>query len=599
MSESLRNRYADNVSEFEKLVDEENRILLRISTVRLIVFFAGLFGIIFCFTKNIWLGISSMLVFLFVFSALVRIFGKHTEKKEHFDRLAQINRNELLALDGDFSMFDDGNVFSDPSHDFTYDIDIFGKGSLFQYLNRTVTAYGKSLLAKWMASPFEMSGMMKERAEAISELSDKLVWRQNFLSAGMVKQLSKEEMDSLLEWLSSHDDTLLSKSLNILKWILPIITIISLVLLCCGLVHYMVFVMFLIANAMIVYLYGKKTNEIYERLSGMFQQLKSLSAQLQLFEDEKFDSSLLNNLKKNNSQENQSGVEALYELGKIVKMFDNRNNLIIYLLYNSLGLYDLHCVHQLEKWQKRYKINIRHWIEAIGEVDALSSLANYCYNHKNFVFPKISDEDKFFDAKKMGHPLIDERKRVCNDFSINERKNICIITGANMAGKSTFLRTIAVNYILAMIGAPVCAESMEYVPVRLFTSMRTTDSLNSGESYFYAELKRLKLLTYKLENEEDTFFILDEILKGTNSDDKRLGSAMFLKKVIDLGGTGVIATHDTSLGDMEEEYPDVIFNKSIEVEVNGDEIRFDYLLKPGIAKNKNAVLLMRQLKIVD
>ena len=150
-----------------------------------------------------------------------------------------------------------------------------------------------------------------------------------------------------------------------------------------------------------------------------------------------------------------------------------------------------------------------------------------------------------------------------------------------------------------MIGAPVCAESMEYVPVRLFTSMRTTDSLNSGESYFYAELKRLKLLTYKLENEEDTFFILDEILKGTNSDDKRLGSAMFLKKVIDLGGTGVIATHDTSLGDMEEEYPDVIFNKSIEVEVNGDEIRFDYLLKPGIAKNKNAVLLMRQLKIVD
>ncbi|MBP5474297.1 MAG: hypothetical protein J6X92_06045, partial [Bacteroidales bacterium] len=587
MSKSLRNGYADNVNEFEKLVDEENRILLRISTIRLIAFFAGLFGVIFCFTKNIWLGVASLFLFVILFSLLVRIFGKHTEKKEHYDRLAQINQNELLALDGDFSMFDDGNVFSDPSHDFTYDIDIFGKGSLFQYLNRTVTAYGRFLLAKWMASPFEMSGMMKERAEAISELSDKFEWRQNFMSAGMVKQLSKEEMDSLLEWLSVHNDTMLSKSYNFLKWILPIVTNVVLVLLCCGFVHYMVFVMFLIINTMIVYLYSKKTNEIYERLSGMFQQLNSLSAQMQLFENEKFESSLLNDLKENNSQEKQSGVEALFELGKIVKMFDNRNNLIINFVYNGLGLYDLHCIHQLEKWQKRYKINIRHWIEAIGEVDALSSLANYCYNHKDFVFPKISDGDKFFDVKNMGHPLIDAKRRVCNDFCIDERKKICIITGANMAGKSTFLRTIAVNYILAMIGAPVCAESMEYVPIRLFTSMRTTDSLNSGESYFYAELKRLKLLTDKLENDDNTFFILDEILKGTNSDDKRLGSTMFLKKVIDLGGTGVIATHDTSLGDMEEEYPDVIFNMSREVEVNGDEIKFDYLLKPGIAKNKN------------
>ena len=294
-----------------------------------------------------------------------------------------------------------------------------------------------------------------------------------------------------------------------------------------------------------------------------------------------------------------SAVKALKELSGIIRAFDSRLNIFVGFIFNGLFLWDLHCLRKLDGWKAAYGKKIPAWLDMLGQVDAFISLGNYAYNNPEFVYPLPSDDMTPFKARQLGHPLIDNSKRVCNDFVLPSKGMICIITGANMAGKSTFLRTVAVNMILAMVGAPVCAVEMKFLPTRLFTSMRTTDSLTSNESYFYAELKRLRQLQQMVLTGENILFILDEILKGTNSEDKSLGSRLFLNKIISLGGTGLIAIHDTTLGRLEEEYPEVIINKCIEVEIDGEIIHFDYKLRDGIASKKNAVLLMKQMGIIS
>jgi DNA mismatch repair ATPase MutS len=252
---------------------------------------------------------------------------------------------------------------------------------------------------------------------------------------------------------------------------------------------------------------------------------------------------------------------------------------------------------KLEKWRRSAASGLPEWLNLLGKSDGLISLANYSFNNPENSFPEVVKNLPVLEALRMSHPLLKRETRISNDFSVGQRGQVSIITGANMAGKSTFLRTVAVNMVLGMTGSPVCAERMRFTPLKLFTSMRTVDSLSHNESYFYAELKRLKALKERLEKGEDIFFILDEILKGTNSTDKSLGSKQFLRRIIDLGGTGLIATHDISLGEMEAEYPGNVVNKCFEIEIDGENIKFDYLLRDGITRKMNAAALMRQMGI--
>jgi len=281
----------------------------------------------------------------------------------------------------------------------------------------------------------------------------------------------------------------------------------------------------------------------------------------------------------------------------VIKAFDSRLNLFVGFVFNALFLWDFHCILRLEKWRRSAASNLPGWLNLLGRIDALNSLANYAFNNPGHAYPQIINGGPVMEAFRLGHPLLKREIRIDNDFSIQHKGLVFIITGAKMAGKSTFLRTVAVNMVLAMTGAPVCAEKMILSPIRLFTSMRTTDSLSHNESYFYAELKRLKILKERLEKGETIFFILDEILKGTNSTDKSLGSKLFLRRVIELGGTGLIATHDISLGDMEKEFPENVVNKCFEIEIDGENISFDYLLRDGITRKMNAAALMKQMGI--
>jgi len=595
----LIEKYILASNNFRLLESKEDKLLFMLSVLRLIIFIGGLALIWFGFTVNLTVGFISILVFTVIFLYLLNLYSLHSEQKEFLSNLVVINQNEGRALTGDLSEFDAGNSYTDSEHAFSNDVDLFGTSSLFQYLNRSVTSYGRDILANWLSDPFLLARNLILRQDAINELAKKEKWRQEFMASGMKKSLGKSDISSLLEWME-EDPLIQSSSINkYLIYLLPAAAIISLLLVVTGILPYTVFTFIFLFNLFYIATGLKKINKIHNVLSRKYNYLSSIEKLFKSFDNELFTSETLNEVKSNISSGKVSAAVSVSKLSRLIHAFDSRLNILVSFVLNGMFLWDYHIIYRLEKWKSKYGELFPVWLNMLGQVDAFISLGNYAFNNQDFVYPVISDTNRMFSAKNLGHPLIDEEKRVCNDFLLEKKGKVCIISGANMAGKSTFLRTLAVNYILAMAGAPVCASEMQFIPVKLFTSMRTTDSLSHNESYFYAELKRLKQLKSRIEKGEPIFFILDEILKGTNSADKSLGSKLFLERLVKLGGTGLIATHDTSLGEMEKDFPGLIFNMCFEIEIDGETIKFDYKLQPGITHKMNAALLMKQMGILD
>lgn len=598
--EVLIENYLNEAADLAKKIEKEEKLLFIISMLRLITFAGGLVVIYLSFDLSKYLGLAVLVLLTSFFLFLLKYHALHSANKDFLENLKLLNTNEASALKGDFSMFYEGNVFIEKDHDFTYDSDIFGPSSLYQYLCRTCTGYGSKVLAGWLSDPYYVVSELEERQVAIKELSEKDHWRKKFLATGMKNNLDRSHIEGLSRWLSEESTEKKSLYRKIIIWLLPVCNVLSLGLVIAGLLNYIVFIFFFFLSLFIVGMDLRKTSAIHQDLSGRFSFLGSLGDLLELINNESFEAPLINSMKKGVLADEKSAVIALRELGGIIRAFDSRLNIIVGFVLNGLFLWDQHCKRRLEKWKKTYREQFPLWLDMVGQIDAYISLGNFRYNNRDYTFPIISSDRKYiFRAVQSGHPLIKGEDRVCNDFTLDMKGRICIVTGANMAGKSTFLRSLAINFILAMTGAPVCAEELEFLPVKLFTSMRTTDSLSSNESYFYAELKRLRILKEKMQEGKNVFFFLDEILKGTNSEDKSLGSKIFIDKLIELGGSGLIATHDLSLGALEAKYPDRIINKCIEVEIDGEIIHFDYILRDGVASKKNAVLLMKQMGILD
>lgn len=595
----LKERYISSVSHYIQLEKRKEKILLILSVLRLVTFAGGVILVWMLFTKNIYAGFASAFILTVLFLYLLKLFSVCSGEREFLSNLAQINQNEADALSGNLSAFDPGSSYSDNRHDFSFDVDLFGASSLFQFLNRTVTDYGKDILANWLSDPFLLSNELGPRQETIKELASKDNWRHKFMASGMKSPLEKHEIAGLLEWIEERAMINSSSLKKFLILFLPATALVSVLLWVTGIFPYTVFVFIFLSNLIYIASGLKRTNGIHKVLSKKYNFLSSMNGLLKTFEDESFSSPVLNEIKLNIAGEKASASIAVRKLGRLIQAFDNRNNMLVGFVLNGLVLWDYHCILKLEKWKSEYKNLFPVWLEMIGQVDAFISLGNYSYNNPEFVYPVKSDNNDIFTAKNLGHQLIDENKRVCNDFSLGKAGTVCIISGANMAGKSTFLRTVAVNYILGMTGAPVCATEMNFIPAKIFTSMRTTDSLPDNESYFYAELRRLNILKSRIVKGEPLFFILDEILKGTNSEDKSTGSKLFLERIVENGGTGLLATHDTSLGKLESDHPGVIINKCFEIEIEGENIRFDYKIQDGITQKMNAVFLMKQMGILD
>jgi len=596
--EKIRKKYQELLHENEILLLKLKRRLFILSMLRLVIFLAGAVAVVLAFSNSVITGIIVIIFFTASFVLLIIYYTRLTEKIEFTQNLVNINLSELKAFIGDYSAFNGGNEWKDQDHDFSNDTDLFGDDSLFRYLNRTVTGYGREILAGWLSDPYKYRDSIKERQEAIRELAGNIPWRQEFMAHGLGKPLGKKDIESLRDWLEEKEELLSSSLIKGAVRFSPVITIIILVFALVKLVPFSVFGLIFILNLSFVGFYLRKSNNIHSRVSGKYIFLSSFEKLIASFGNMHFKSQILSDASREILSDKESAAMKIRGLKKILQAYDNRLNMFVGIILNGLILWDFQCILRLEKWKIDTAGQLPVWLEIIGEVDGLISLSNHACNNPGYVFPEIAAGEPVIDAVNLGHPLIDEKLRVCNDFSIGRKGLICIVTGANMAGKSTYLRTIAINLILGMAGTSVCAGRFRFTPCVLFTSMRTTDSLSSKESYFYAELKRLKILKERLDSGVELFFILDEILKGTNSTDKSTGSKLFLGKLAERNGTGLIATHDISLGDMENEFQGKIFNKCFEIEIEGENILFDYKLRDGITRHMNAGILMKQMGII-
>jgi DNA mismatch repair ATPase MutS len=290
--------------------------------------------------------------------------------------------------------------------------------------------------------------------------------------------------------------------------------------------------------------------------------------------------------------------EVIKRLSKLLNMMDSNLNLLVSVIMNGLFMFNIHVLIAVERWRLTYKSLVPIWFEVLAEFDALSSLGTYAFNNPAYIYPEPVSDGFRFVAEKIGHPLIPRESCVTNDLEITGWNQFRIITGANMSGKSTFLRTIGANLLLAMMGAPVFAKRLTFYPIEIHSSIRTNDSLAKRESYFYAELKRLKEIITELEQGKQKLILLDEILKGTNSSDKQSGSIALIKQLMKYQLAGLFATHDLALGDLINHYPENIKNLCFEIHITGDRMEIDYKLSPGVCRNLNASFLMKNMGII-
>jgi DNA mismatch repair ATPase MutS len=597
MTENKKSQYRKLYTAYSQKVRKIKQKLNLLAITRFIVFVVGAYlGYLLIRSNLIW-GFIFIAVFLGLFIYLVTVYLKRKNQLRLVNNLMRVNSREIEASRGNISNFPDGKAYKDTSHPYANDLEIFGNKSLFQYINRTSTYSGENLLVNWLLNPLKSKEKILRRQAAVTELSERLHWRQMFTAIGYKINLGEYFDTNLIIWSKEQPDVSENTFYQIIRWALPLITLLLLGLIIYGIVPVGYFIALLLVNYMLLSRLSPKINNQHQKITRQIPALKNYSELLRHLEKENFTSEDLKDYHQQLFIEKQAASQVFKKLFRISDALDNRNNLIVGIILNLIFLWDIHQVIRLEKWHKHYASYIEKWIDIIGRFDALISLANFHYNHTKYNFPQITDE-YILKSKQMGHPLIPENIRVNNDFTMEKSGDAFIITGANMAGKSTFLRTIGINMVLGMTGAPVCAESFEFKIINLFTSMNITDSLSNNESYFYAEIKRLKQLIDQATKKEDLLALLDEILTGTNTRDKEKASKAFLERLINMKITSIIATHDLSLTSLEEKYPEVIHNKSFEVNLVNDDMKYDYRLRDGIAQNMNALELLKQMKLI-
>jgi ABC-type multidrug transport system fused ATPase/permease subunit len=582
--------YTNTKAEFEKEAAVLKSKSVKLSIFRFAVFLTTCFLIYYAFGDYPLVFIIAFIgVLLFFFLVSMHINLKR--QRNIIDAKIRINKTEIRVLNRDFQHLETGQEFVDPAHSYSNDIDLFGNGSFFQYINRTNTSDGRVALAN--AFTENKTTGISEQQIALKELSKKVVWRQHFAALASLISVKKTSKD-IVNWIVGYDNVLPKSSLKI-QAVFSTISLVLIALISFGIIPFTCIVIWFFIGLIITARVVKKTDNLYsetDKVSGIFRQYHQL---LNEIENAVFTSQILKEKQQIITSEDKKAAVIFKEFASILDAFDQRNNIVISVFGNGLFLYEVHAVCKLEKWISRYKHTVERWFEVVAFFDAENSLANFHFNHPKFVFPEISSEKQVIESLNLGHPLLKVEKRIDNDFNI-KKEEFFIITGANMAGKSTFLRTVSLSIVMANAGLPVCATSFKYAPIKLITSMRTSDSLSEEASYFYSELKRLKFIVDQIEN-EDYFIILDEILKGTNSKDKAIGSKKFVEKLSKSKSTGIIATHDVSLCELEREFAG-IKNYYFDAEIIENEMYFDYSLKNGVCKNMNASFLLQKMEII-
>lgn len=531
------------------------------------------------------------LISIIVFVVVVFIAASIKKKIKFLQQLVLINENETNIAKGKPSVLDNGASFS-PSKGFAVDLNVFGNYSLFHLLNRTGSRSGKKQLSSHLASPFMHTNDIHNYQECIKELAGKIDFRQNLL-AHTLSFKEEETLDQLQAGLPAGSfEGLQNKFWKTLSICWPALGVL-IIGFCIWKDNYASLLAFTIIGLLFLAVVLKKINLLYFHISKRSYLYNQYARCFRLISEEKFEHPYL----QKKQDEIIHAAKAFQKLASLTGVFDLRLSILSFFT-NGIFLLDLICSLSYLKWNSQHQPHIKNWFNNLGEVELLNSIAAFHYNHPSFIFPLAINDSLLIKATDMGHPLMKEEQAVVNDVSIGETAKLHLITGSNMSGKSTFLRTLGLNVILAQLGAPVFAKTFVFRPVRLFTSFHHIDSLEDSTSYFYAELKCLQEIIVSLADPQPALVLLDEVMRGTNSKDKHDGTALLIKKLLKYDCLSLIATHDTELGVLAEDHPALVDNFCFESELKDDELTFDFTMRKGVAQSKNATYLMKKMGIV-
>lgn len=582
----------------------------RIATLRLAVAIAAGIAIYLQWGGNWTYPLLTAAIALAIFLWLVNLSTSLKQELDNLQVLIAINKEELEILSGHYTQRYDGASLAPPHHAYAHDLDLFGKASLFQYLHRTTSEQAHQLLAGWLLNPATHAAI-EQRQRTAQSLRAHTAWRQQLQAQGFQHPLTMAAQTSLANWLAQPLHFSRQPVWRSVRFILPAISLSLLALHIAGIagagIFYSMVFVFLAASGYV----SKLVTPQYLQLSKHIEQMETLAESLQCVEQcpvplaNDNGSPLLPG--RTEARSNNTPSAEVRQLKRILDRMDYRLNPPVFILLNTFLFWDLQQVLQLEKWKARHKDSIAHWFHSIATAEALCSLANASFNHPAWCFPAIRADWFELNCVDGGHPLIMPAKSVTNSFHMSGHPQLAFITGSNMAGKSTFLRTIGANLVLAMAGAPVCAAQFETPTVSVMTSMRIADNLEESASTFYAELQKLKRIldAVKAQSKKGetaaaaprVFLLLDEILRGTNSLDRHTGSEALIRQLIREDAAGIIASHDVTLADLQAQYPEAITNYHFDVTIAGNELSFDYKLKTGVCQTLNATLLMRKIGI--
>lgn len=552
----------------------------------------------------IWLLAAALLLVAYI--VIRQADGRNGSRIETLTDLKRVYEKELSYYAGDYSCFADGSEYADPKHPFTYDMDIFGRQSLFQRINRTVSSGGADRLAECLSNLSGDKDFIDCRREVIDRLAEMEAERAAFMAQGQQQKIETRQIHEALEGVAEMPLSRFPLSpLSLVLAVTAILALLAVVVLAFfGVVSGTMAMMWATMQLFVVMMLCLKSIKMISKsVNNLHKQMKQYVELIRLTREmvDKLTSQQVDKLFATNTHDSSNKLHAFDELRSILDALDRRGNVLGLMFTNMFLLSDYFLVRRFIKWKERYLDKVGEWIDEVSTMDALVSMATFAYNEPRSGRAEIVESDEVvYEAKGLYHPFVGD-KAVRNDFNIVDN-NYYIITGANMAGKSTFLRSIGINYILAQNGMPVFADSLRVSSYNLFTSMRTSDDLSSGISYFNAELLRLKQLIDNLKPSHTSSFggacftliILDEILKGTNSLDKLNGSRMFLEAMSAQPVSGIIATHDLELSKMADERPDRFHNYCFEIELS-DNITYTYKITPGVARNQNATFLLKNI----
>lgn len=587
--------YEEQISRYELALQQAQKNSALVSIARLASFVALAWSV-YRWAKepgdNIWkIATAGFLVLFILFIRIALTLG---DKKKLLQKLLFVNKNELGVLQNQPNQFDNGQVFTS-NDNYSGDLDIFGLNSLFHLLNRTTTEHGTQALAGLLQRSLLDKKAIEEQQQAVQAFSEQKELRQLITAHGLLHDEKQGNLHEVDTWLQKPPILRGKTWVNIVRLLVPAYNI--------GAIIYYLFTdsyLPLLAGVFVGWIFiGIFVKEITKQhlLLGKKQSiLEQYGIILQLFSSVKTGPSALLQQQQTTAAE---AHHAIKKLSKLSGLFDQRTNMVVALFLNSLFLYDLQCMWALESWKAAHKHHFAKWIDCVGSIETLNALATFAFNHPAYPWPVVNETGLSIAGKGLAHPLIPAGKCVANDFTMGMQEQLVLVTGSNMSGKTTFLRTVGVNLLLAQCGAPVCAGSFAFTPMNVLSSIRVSDSLQEQTSYFMAELKRLKqIIRHVQQNEAPSLVLIDEILRGTNSEDKTHGSEQFIKKLLQYNCLTMFATHDLLLGKLETALPGRLSNYCFESIIKDGELLFDYTLQRGIARNKNASFLMEKMEII-